>query len=57
MCMDLLNLNWYVQRELYLSLSHAEAIAKIATTNAKYFTVQDAMKGYHQYPLTKTANS
>ena len=29
----------------------AEAIADIAAANAKYFTVLDAMKGYHQCPL------
>ena len=34
-----------------MSPSPAEAIADIAATNAKYFTVLDAMKGYHQCPL------
>ena len=29
----------------------AEAIADIAAANAKYFTVLDAMKGYHQCAL------
>ena len=51
MCVDLSHLNRYVRRERYQSPTPAEVIADIAATNAKYFTVLDAMKGYHQYPL------
>ena len=51
MCVDLSHLNRYVRRERYQSPTPAEAIADIAATNAKYFTVLDAMKGYHQCPL------
>ena len=51
MCVDFLHLNQYVQRERYMSPIPAEAIADIAAANAKYFTVLDAMKGYHQCPL------
>ena len=48
MCVDLSCLNRYVQREQYQLPTPAEAIA---ATNAKYFTVLDAMNGYHQCPL------
>ena len=51
MCVDLLHINCYVQRERYQSPTPAEAIADIAATKAKYFTVLDAMKGYHQCPI------
>ena len=34
-----------------MSPTPAEAIADIAAANAKYFTVLDAMKGYHQCSL------
>ena len=51
MCVDLSHLNCYVQQERYQSPTLAEAIADIAATNAKYFTVLDAMKGYHQCPI------
>ena len=44
-CVDLSHLNRYVQRERHQSSTPAEAIADIAATKAKYFT----MKGYHQY--------
>ena len=51
MCIDLSHLNRYVRREQYQSPTPAEAITDIAATNAKYFTVLDAMKGYHHCPL------
>ena len=51
MCVDLSHLNRYVQRERYQSLTPAEAVADIAASNAKFFTVLDAIKGYHQCPL------
>ena len=38
-----------------MSPSPVEAIADIASTNAKYFTVLDAMKGYHQCPLDQNS--
>ena len=51
MCVDLSHLNRYVCRERYQSDTPAQAIADIAAANAKFFTVFDAMKGYHQCPL------
>ena len=51
MCVDLSHLNRYVRRERYQSGTPAQAIADIAAANAKFFTVLDAMKGYHQCPL------
>ena len=38
-----------------MSPTPAEAIANIAAANAKYFTVLDAMKGYHQCPLDQNS--
>ena len=51
MCVDLSRLNRYVRRERYQSPTPAEAVAYIAASSAKVFTVLDAMKGYHQCPL------
>ena len=51
MCVDLSHLNRYIQQERYMSPTPAEAITDIAAANAKYFTVLDAIKGYHQCPL------
>ena len=51
MCVDLSHLNHYVRRERYQSCTPAQAVADIAATNAKFFTVLDALKGYHQCPL------
>ena len=51
MCVDLSHLNRYVKRERYQSPTPAEAIADISTCQAKFLTVLDAMKGYHQCPL------
>ena len=51
MCVDLSRLNRYVQRERYQLPSPAEAVADITAEEAKYFTVTDAAKGYHQCPL------
>ena len=53
MCVDLSHLNRYVKRERYHSATPAQAVADIATENAKIFTKLDAMKGYHQCPLDK----
>ena len=46
MCVDLSHLNRYVKRERYQSPTLAQAVADIATSNAKF-----AVKGYHQCPL------
>ena len=43
--------NKYVCRERYPSTTPAEAVADITQSKAKYFTVFDALKGYHQCPL------
>ena len=51
MYVDLSRLNKYVQQERYQSPTPAETIADIAAKEAKYFTVVDAVKGYHQCPL------
>ena len=51
MCVDLSKLNRFVLRERYPSTTPAEAVADIAQSKAKYFTVFDALKGYHQCPL------
>ena len=51
MCVDLSHLNKYVKRERYQSVTPAQAVADIASNNAKVFTKLDALKGYHQCPL------
>ena len=51
MCVDLSKLNKYVRRERYPSVTPAEAVADLAQAKAKFFTVFDALKGYHQCPL------
>ena len=51
MCVDLSKLNKFVRRERYPSTTPAEAVADITQSKAKYFTVFDALKGYHQCPL------
>ena len=51
MCVDLSHLNRFVIRERYQSLTLTQAVADIATSDAKVFTVLDALKGYHQCPL------
>ena len=51
MCVDLSHLNRFVRRERYQSCSPAEAVADMAASNAKFFTILDAKKGYHQCPL------
>ena len=53
MCVDLSRLNKYVQRERYQTMTPAQAVADIAASDAKYFTVLDAMKGYHQCALDR----
>ena len=46
-CVDLSRLNHYVCREKHQSPTLAEAVADIAE-EARFFTVLDAKKGYHQ---------
>ena len=49
MCVDLSHLNHYMRRERYQSSTPAQAVADIAATNAKIFTVLDTLKGYHPW--------
>ncbi len=51
MCVDLPKLNKFVRRECYPSTTPAQAVADIQQIKAKFFTVFDALKGYHQCPL------
>ena len=51
MCVDLSHLNKYVRRERYQSPTPAQAVADIASEQARVFTKIDARKGYHQCPL------
>ena len=44
LCVDLSHLNRYVKRERYQSAAPAQAVADIATENAKTFTKLDALK-------------
>ncbi len=57
MCVDLSKLNKYVRRERYPSTTPAEAVADITQTQAKLFTVLDALKGYHQCPLDEESQN
>ena len=51
LCVDFSKLNKFVKRELYSSPTPSDAVADISQKHAKYFTVIDALKGYHQCPL------
>ena len=55
LCVDLSKLNRYVRREKYISPTPAEAVADIAAEEAKFFTVLNAKKGYHQCPLEEAS--
>ena len=57
MCVDLSKLNKFVRRERYPSTTPAEAVTDIAQAKAKYFTVFDALKGYHQCPLDEASQN
>ena len=57
MCVDLSHLNRYVIRERYQSPTPAQAVADIAASEAKIFTVLDALKGYHQCPLDQESQT
>ena len=54
-CVDLSYLNKYVWREHYQSPIPAEAVVDITADEAKYFTIIDAAKGYHQCPLDEAS--
>ena len=56
MCVDLSHLNRFVKRERYQSPSPAEAVADMAASNAKFFTVLDARKDITNVPLIRKAN-
>ena len=45
LCIDLSKLNRYVRRERYQSPTPAEAVADIAASEARVFTILDAKKG------------
>ena len=51
MCVDLSKLNKYVRRERYPSVTPGEAVADMKQAKAEFFSVFDALKGYHQCPL------
>ena len=57
MCVDLSHLNRFIIRERYQSPTPVEAVADIAASDAKIFTVLDALKGYHQCPLDQVSQS
>ena len=52
LCVDLSHLNKYVKREVYQSPTPMEEVASIIASEARWFTVFDALKGYHQCPLS-----
>ena len=51
LCVDYSKLNKFVKRELYSSCTPSDAVADISSQNSAFFTVFDALKGYHQCPL------
>ncbi|PAA65850.1 hypothetical protein BOX15_Mlig025290g1 [Macrostomum lignano] len=53
MCVDFRELNKYVIRSRYQSQTPLEVVASTDASRAKYFSVVDALKGYHQIPLAK----
>ena len=57
MCVDLPHLNRFVIRERYQSPTPSEAVADIVASEAKIFTVFDALKSYHQCPLDQVSQS
>ena len=48
LCVDLSQLNKVVKRELYQSNTPAECAASIVSSEAQWYSVFDAAKGYHQ---------
>ena len=57
MCVNLSKLNRFVRRENYPSVTPAEAVTDIHQSQAKFFTVFDALKGYHQCPLDEESQN
>ena len=55
LCVDFSKLNKRVLREWYCSCSPAEAVADISANDCKFFTMFDALKGYHQCPLDEAS--
>ncbi|KAF0307558.1 Transposon Ty3-I Gag-Pol polyprotein [Amphibalanus amphitrite] len=53
LCVDLSQLNKFVRRERYQSPTPIEEVASIRSSEARWFTVFDALKGYHQCPLAE----
>ena len=51
LCVDLSKLNRYVCRERYQSPTPAEAVADIAASEARVFTILDTKKGYYHQCL------
>ena len=51
LCVDFSKLNKLVKRELYSSNTPSDAVADISNQHCAFFTVFDALKGYHQCPL------
>ena len=51
LCVDLSQLNDAVQREFYQPATPLECVTCIVSEETRYFTVFDALKGYHQCPL------
>ena len=51
LCVDFRALNKYVRRERYQSPTPHELVMRSDMQNAQYFTVVDALKGYHQIPI------
>ena len=55
-CVDLSHLNKYVRHEVYQSLTPMEEAASIVGSEARWFTVFHALKGYHQCPLSEDSH-
>jgi len=55
LCVDFSKLNKYVLSEFYRSCSPAEAVTDISDQQCKFFTMFDALKGYHQCPLDEAS--
>lgn len=55
LCIDFRELNKYVMRPRYQSPTPLEVVASTNVSKAKWFTVVDALKGYHQVPLHETS--
>ena len=47
-CTDFSRLNKFILRERYYSPTPAELVSQIDLSNCRFFSVMDALKGYHQ---------